>query len=282
MGQKVILIPFNGHDHQVSTLEFGLDLAKAFGGHSVVRHVSYDPQYLSVPYGLYDIPAYAKEAYKEIKKINATNLQAARSKYAAALDRLDIKNSESSFQVSVGLLDEIVAEAAKTADLVVLPRPSGIFGEGEEETAMSCLFSSAHPVLLMPPRKGNKKFNGNSLIAWNGSQEAVRAVTAALPYLTCGKVRVLINYDKASQKTSVKSAQALIQYLKWHGVDADLLELSKKDSLLPQAIQEEARKMKAGMIVMGAYTHGRLRESILGGVTDYMLHNATIPLFMSH
>jgi nucleotide-binding universal stress UspA family protein len=33
---------------------------------------------------------------------------------------------------------------------------------------------------------------------------------------------------------------------------------------------------------MGAYTHSRLRQSFLGGVTMHVLAHATIPVVMSH
>jgi nucleotide-binding universal stress UspA family protein len=33
---------------------------------------------------------------------------------------------------------------------------------------------------------------------------------------------------------------------------------------------------------MGAYTHSRLRQLILGGVTRHILDNASIPVLLSH
>ena len=33
---------------------------------------------------------------------------------------------------------------------------------------------------------------------------------------------------------------------------------------------------------MGAYTHSRMRQLILGGVTRHVLAEATVPLFMAH
>ncbi|HZF46292.1 MAG TPA: universal stress protein, partial [Sphingomonadaceae bacterium] len=38
----------------------------------------------------------------------------------------------------------------------------------------------------------------------------------------------------------------------------------------------------AGMLVMGAYGHSRLRENILGGVTRGMLQKAKLPLLLAH
>ena len=37
------------------------------------------------------------------------------------------------------------------------------------------------------------------------------------------------------------------------------------------------------MLVMGAYSHGRLRELLLGGVTRHVLANAAVtPIFLAH
>ena len=38
----------------------------------------------------------------------------------------------------------------------------------------------------------------------------------------------------------------------------------------------------ASLIVMGAYTHSRLWQEVLGDVTRHVLAEATIPVLMSH
>ena len=43
-----------------------------------------------------------------------------------------------------------------------------------------------------------------------------------------------------------------------------------------------AKEIGSDGIVMGAYSHSRLREQILGGMTYYMLNNSDVPLIMSH
>jgi nucleotide-binding universal stress UspA family protein len=40
--------------------------------------------------------------------------------------------------------------------------------------------------------------------------------------------------------------------------------------------------MDASMLVMGAYTHSRVRELLLGGVTRDVISEATIPVLMTH
>jgi nucleotide-binding universal stress UspA family protein len=35
-------------------------------------------------------------------------------------------------------------------------------------------------------------------------------------------------------------------------------------------------------LVLGAFSHSRLQEMILGGVTKYVLEHAEVPLLMAH
>ena len=43
-----------------------------------------------------------------------------------------------------------------------------------------------------------------------------------------------------------------------------------------------ARAAEAGLLVMGAYTHSRLKHLVLGGVTGHMIDAANVPVFMTH
>ena len=47
-------------------------------------------------------------------------------------------------------------------------------------------------------------------------------------------------------------------------------------------ITRHARDRNAGLLVMGAYSHSRLREALLGGATRHMLERAEIPVLMAH
>ena len=39
---------------------------------------------------------------------------------------------------------------------------------------------------------------------------------------------------------------------------------------------------KSDLLVMGAYSHSRLREYILGGATRHILDESNLPVFMAH
>ena len=40
--------------------------------------------------------------------------------------------------------------------------------------------------------------------------------------------------------------------------------------------------LKAGYIVLGAYGHSRIRETVLGGVTHDLINSSPVPLLLAH
>ena len=77
-------------------------------------------------------------------------------------------------------------------------------------------------------------------------------------------------------------AQALSAFLESHGIEAVSSGISDPDADTSDAIVDQAAKMNADVIVMGAYGHTRLREIILGGVTRDLLKRAPVCLLLSH
>jgi nucleotide-binding universal stress UspA family protein len=65
-------------------------------------------------------------------------------------------------------------------------------------------------------------------------------------------------------------------------VPAEVVELSPDHRLVGEVLLEEAGRVNADLVVAGAYSHSRLRELILGGVTRHVLQNAAIPVLMAH
>jgi nucleotide-binding universal stress UspA family protein len=49
-----------------------------------------------------------------------------------------------------------------------------------------------------------------------------------------------------------------------------------------ETLRDAATRFEADMIVMGGYVHSRLREMVLGGVTQSLLRQSPVPLFMAH
>lgn len=47
-------------------------------------------------------------------------------------------------------------------------------------------------------------------------------------------------------------------------------------------ILKTCEEVDADMLVMGAYTHSRLRQLFIGGVTRHVLEYAKLPVLLSH
>ena len=144
----------------------------------------------------------------------------------------------------------------------------------------SALFHTARPVLMCPAGEQLPVSLGARVaIAWNGSLEATRAVAMNLDiFARAEDVAVLVANESGEPGTS---AEDLLAYLGCRGVAAHLERFRARENV-GRALLEQSRFSGADLLVMGAYTHSRVRRLILGGVTKHVLSNATMPVLMGH
>ena len=195
-------------------------------------------------------------------------------------DPVQITVPSASLHISIGHADKIIGVRGRLADLIVMsrtPDTNPIYSEA----VTAALFQTGRPVLLIPPGEAAKPLNGNTIIAWNGSREAVHAVTAALPFMEHGKVWAVTG-ENDDWNSSPIMPQELASYLKLHNIHAETLLPWINHTPLPEVILGSAQKLNAGLIVMGAFGHSRMREMVMGGVTGYMLKAANVPILMAH
>ncbi|MCH9675510.1 MAG: universal stress protein [Gammaproteobacteria bacterium] len=147
---------------------------------------------------------------------------------------------------------------------------SGICGE--------LALTAGRPIVQIPHAMTKSKFGRRILIAWNGSREAARAVSDALPVLVRADDVTVLTVNTLSP--SQACAESLIQYLAAHGIKASHRQEMGVDP--GGTILAIAGDMDSDLIVAGAYGHSRAREFILGGVTNTLLAEANVPVMMSH
>lgn len=277
MNPKLIIVPFSGHDRELPVLEYAFSLAKIHDAHTEIWHTAPDPNTAFTPYTPYDIPIYPDKTITELKEISESNKKKAEKKFLLLKEKHKIEKA--SFHTAIGYTGAILSIRGRVADLIILCRdPNDI---GFMDDAHEILFGSGRPVLFFPPGYKIKNLTGKTLLAWNSSVEAAHAVAFSMPWLTRGEATVLTKQDGEERKFPL-SAEDLAQYLHRHGIETNILNDLERKIGLPAFILESAKKINAEMIVMGAYSHSRLRENILGGVTKYMLENADMPVFMAH
>jgi nucleotide-binding universal stress UspA family protein len=74
----------------------------------------------------------------------------------------------------------------------------------------------------------------------------------------------------------------MADYLDRAGFEVEQAKIESGSREVGAALLEEAGKAKKSMLVMGAYGHRRWKEWAFGGVTQYVLRHATLPVLMMH
>ena len=164
-------------------------------------------------------------------------------------------------------------------DLIVTGRPAATRGLGLITTE-AALFGTGRPVIVAPPQPP-RRIGETVLVAWNRGLQATRAFHAAKTLLLgkAKRVRILSITTGARQGPT---AGAIAGNLQRHGIRADVLELSPDYRSVGEVVLAEASAIHADLVVMGAFSHSRLRQLILGGVTRYVFEHAELPVLMAH
>ena len=183
-----------------------------------------------------------------------------------------------SFATITGREEDLVAQQARLADLTIVPHPDSGEDVSSSDALHAVLFDSGRPVLISPqvaPQEIGKRI----CIAWNGTAESAAAVLAALPWMRrADGVRVLTS-DEYHRRGP--QAADLLTYLALHGVQADIATFRGIDREVGAGLLKAASDFGCDLLSMGAYSHSRLRQLILGGVTRHVLEKSKLPVMMS-
>jgi nucleotide-binding universal stress UspA family protein len=170
------------------------------------------------------------------------------------------------------------------ADLIVAGQPhkddpGGLPAGFSQELVMS----AGRPVLLIPYEGRRDRIGQRVLVAWNGSQEAARAVKDGVPLLSSADEVEVVIYDrrKVLPDPGDLPDPDIAAYLARHGAKVTLSEEDSRGEDAGELILERARAIRADVVVMGAYSHSRVRELVLGGATRTVFRSMDVPVLMS-
>ncbi|RMF07696.1 MAG: universal stress protein [Alphaproteobacteria bacterium] len=283
-----ILAPMPYKEAGRVALSAALAVAKAFGAHVTAFHVRMDPS-APVPYVAGPMPTELLVQISENAEEHARKLaEAVKEAFVAECEAKGVKILETpenngvsaTWRETVGSLDYRYGLEGRLYDLSVVAQPNPEERENTTDVLEGLLFHSARPVLMVPEDNGITP-HGRVVIAWNGSIEATRALRGALPFLDKAEgVAILTVGD--NRDLDGPDARALAESLSWRGITADIIETSAGRRSDGQAVLNAVTELGADLLVMGAYSHSRLRELILGGVTQEVIEGSTIPVLMTH
>ena len=177
---------------------------------------------------------------------------------------------------------DYVAERARTRDLCIVPIADQL--DGQRSVAEAVIFGSGRPTLLFRPGVADllSPHLATVVLAWDGSRSAARVMADALPLLPkAHEVRVLTVLNE-KPGTHSGLGDDVVRHLQAHGVNAVADEVDAGKQPIGKVLEDYASQCRSDLLVMGAYGRSRLREFVLGGATEYMLHAPKVPLFLAH
>lgn len=260
-----------------------IKIASLFNAHLTAVAFGLD---VRLPVGAFaDVFAFGEYIVEEYRRCT-TNAKAAIEDFETQARRQSLSHASRLEQCAPPEIASRVVELSHVHDLSVVAVKKGDGGQRDVVEAM--LFGSGRPLLLFPEAvaKDLSSTFERITIAWNNTGSAARSVASALPLLRAAKtVRIVSIAEEAAKQGSggyERSSLELAQTLSRHDIQASFAALDKKGDSTGQVLVDDMLVSKSDLLVMGGYGHARLKELILGGVTDTMLNDPPGFVLISH
>ncbi|MEO1191088.1 MAG: universal stress protein [Pseudomonadota bacterium] len=260
------LLPFD--DQQLSVLHYARRVAPTLD--LKVSGVLVPPSQ-EIPAYLFD---HAGLGVPHIPSRDETADEALRSNILATWD--EAKAGSSAFR-DCAVLESVNEEKAnaigRCSDLVFALRPGTLASPGYDLMVRAAIMEGGAPVVVLPPGQREQEFNLIAVV-WNGTLQSSRALRGALPLIRAFKSVVVL-------QTRADTAGSAVDYLASHGVTAETKMMTVKGSARERGrrIVEESRTLGADMVVMGAYSEGRVGRYLgFGGATEKVMTGAGVPV----
>ena len=275
---KNILVPLDGSEHSRAALEYAQWLAEKFDGALFGQHVidtiSIEGTFFHDVSGSLGFEPYLDFSTKMreiLEERGKTILEA----FAESCREKGIRHQTF---LDMGLIANEICGRAKVADLVVVGH-RGI----NEEFSTGLLGSTAETITRKSPRPvfvSTKKFKPveQPLLAYDGSQRASTAMESAAEFCTrLGLPLTVLTVAKEDKMTEGIQHQAKA-YLGSYAIET---HYESARGYPEQKIIEHLANFGHDLLFIGAYGHRRIIEMVLGSTTEYVMRNATCPVFMT-
>jgi nucleotide-binding universal stress UspA family protein len=268
-GMKTILLHVHDDAEQDSRISVAIDLARAGGGHVVCVQAAQIEALAADPYGgMFGLSTVIDAVHGHERQV--------RTAIEARLRDAGISWEWRHFDG--GVIETLIAES-RLVDLTIVSQPAPRGRREQPSLVGDIVLHCRTPVLMVPGGWQGFDCRACAVIAWNGSAEAAQALRLALPMLIdAGEVHVV----EVCEDSAGLSSGTAVAWLGRHGVAAEQHEWPAKGRRVSVALLHAAAELDAGWLVMGAYGHSRLRETVLGGVTRELIGVATLPVLMAH
>ena len=277
MPLKNILLHMANDDHHSERLKVAIRLAQDYDGHI---HICYFTQPQSMPAAVTGRGA----SYVYLQEATAIAHEKA-EQLNEEIER-ECHNLSWSFETLEEDHVDAMARRSTLADLaIVSQRHQALKTDRVSLHLPDRLTLVASCPTLVLPVEASTDFTGKHLmLSWKAKREASRALRDSLGLMRdAEQVSIAMLYRRDTEKDVMAESKRAKQFLSNHDIDAEIhLVPAHRTRGNGSPLLNLAEQIKVDGIIMGAYSHSRFREQILGGMTYYMLHHTDIPLIMSH
>ncbi|MGK8206125.1 universal stress protein [Burkholderia cenocepacia] len=277
MTYKTLLVHIDDSARSSARIDFALDLARRWDAHLIGLYIVC--QDLFEPLRRPDEPL--KLAVHE-----RLGEERRREAETAFLEAAELAGRSVEWRAPAGPATDAAILHARHADLLIL----GQFAPHDRSTFVArhfiedLLMAGGRPAIVVPYAGQFHSCGDNVLIAWDGGREAARALSDALPLLRRARFVTVETVERKHQDPDRTPAGVdVAAYLERHGVRASFSTTPHGATTgVGVTLLNRASDLHADLLVMGAYSHTRVHERVLGGATRTLLETMTVPVLMSH
>ncbi|WP_397585576.1 universal stress protein [Sphingorhabdus sp.] len=255
-----------------SRLQVALDICRLLDAHLTLLHVTPYNAYIGVdPLG----GVFAQGAI--VADLNARESEL----HQGILAKLQHEDVRWDWVTMDGDVAESIIAASKLSDLVILSQRSNSANSEEMPLPIvdDVVVNAGCAVLVVPDGVKRLQSIDSAVIGWNSTTASAHAIRRAVPFLKAASSVHIASVGVEEETYPQTDANC---YLSRHDIVSDIHELPGTGRSAAMTLHDFAVSKQASLLVMGAYGHSRLRETLLGGVTRTLLASSKIPLLLSH
>ncbi len=264
---KNVLLLVHDDTGQEARLQVALDIVRAIRGHLICLDLTIFPVMAETYHAATGVPL------AEQRK------RATAHRYRIE-DRLALEGLSWHWVEDTGKFALCLKDTVALADLIVVNRKLRSFPVANMRGAAGeIILQSGTPLIAVPEVARSLDMFGDVLIAWDGSQEAIAALRAAVPLLKMARQVTILEIADGSVRVSGDEAAA---YLSSQNINAmSRIKHRRLDSTASEILRETVLRSPT-YVGMGGYAHGRLKDARLGVCTRRMLTESPVPVFFAH
>ena len=287
---KSILVPIGGSDSDELVFETALAAARLFDAHLQFLHVriSVGAAAQGTPHVDFASGAALRDALGQLEierdtrsadAVRHVEELCARAKVPLGGTPGGVPGVTAGWREQKGDAVARILLHARHSDLTVVGRSrtsNGLPSDFIEQL----LLKGGRPVLVAGPI-APQTLNRTVMVCWRESADAARAVTAASPFLERAE-RVILATVAEEKENGGAAMNDFAAQLAWHRIPVEVRIIEPAGRSPQERLADAGREHAADLIVMGAYGHSHLRETLFGGCTQSFLRQGDRPILLMH